>query len=381
VVADLKIGRICLFCGAPPQDKNNEHPLPRWLLELTGDPARVVSHGYNWKTGKLFEFSFDSFKFPSCSACNETYSLFEGKAKEVVVAICKKEAVSPDDYVLLLDWLDKVRVGLWLGHRYLQGATWPPSFTIDSRIGAKDRMVAVYTIGDHQFGLNVYGAESRVFHWKPSVFSLRVNNTLFLNASWDWMCGSRCGFPYPKLVRHSKTVHGALVLADFTQRQRVVHPVFPGLMKSCVTLCQPVVQREIDGSYSGVPRAMLIETLRNQWRDRPGMGPLFRQFNAETKRVNPGDPLIEFDSVSIHEANRAIDIATQAYSLQNESISKDTYLYEDGTPMSNREAFMSMLARINTRTMRSFRTTPQATYEQLMREAAERRRERRRKGV
>jgi hypothetical protein len=125
---------------------------------------------------------------------------------------------------------------------------------------------------------------------------------------------------------------------------------------------------------------MLAEALRNQWGDRPGMGPLFRQFNAETTRVNPGDALIEFDAVSIHESDRTIDIATQAYSLQNESISRDTYVYEDGTTMSNREAFMSTLARINTRTMRIFRTTPQATYERLMREAAERRREGKRKG-
>src|SRR5262249_16679289 len=163
-------------------DKNNEHPLPRWLLELTGDPTRVVSHGYSWRSGKLFEFSFDSFKFPSCAACNAAYSDFEARAKNVVVAICAKEAVCQDDYVVRLDWLDKVRIGLWLGHRYLQGATWVPSFTIDARIGTKDRMVAVYTIGDHQVGLNVYGAESRLFHWKPSVFSLRVNNILFLNA-------------------------------------------------------------------------------------------------------------------------------------------------------------------------------------------------------
>ena len=354
--------------------------MPRWLLEMTGDPSRVVSHGYNWKTGKQFEFSFDSFKFPSCGACNARYSSFEGEAKKVVEAICKKEAVSPDDYVLLLDWLDKVRIGLWLGHRYLQGATWPPSFAIDSRIGVKDRMVAVYTIGDHQLGLNVYGAESRIFHWKPSVFSLRVNNILFLNASWDWMCASRCGFPYPKVVRHSKSVHGALVLAQFTQRRKVVHPVIPQLMKSCVTLCQPILQRQVDGSNSGVPSEMLTETLRSQWRDRPGIGPLFRQFKAETERVDPGDPPIEFDSVSIREANRAIDIATQAYSLQNESISSDTYTYEDGTPMNNREAFMSALARINTRTMRIFRTTPKATYEQLMRDAAARRLEKRRKG-
>jgi hypothetical protein len=365
--------RICLFCGRPPENKNNEHPLPRWLLELTGDPARVVFHGYNWRTGKQFEFSFDSFKFPSCGACNESYSRLEGDAKRAVAAICKKEALNPDDYVLLLDWLDKVRIGLWLGHRYLQGASWPPSFTIDSRIGAKDRMVAVYPIGDHQTGLNVYGAECRLFHWKPSVFSLRINNVLLLNASWDWMCSSRCGFPYPKVVRHSKAVQGALVVRDFRQRRSIVHPVLGGLMKSCVTLFQPIVQRHIDGTFGGMPHDMVADCAVNQWHDRVGIGPLFRQLNGETRRIDPDSPAIEFDSVLAHEARRAIDIATQAYSLQNDSIENDTYIYDDGTQMSDRERLMLTLARINTKTMKTLRRMPPEKYAQIMREATARR--------
>jgi hypothetical protein len=365
--------RICLFCGKPPENKNNEHPLPRWLLELTGDPARVVSHGYNWRSGKQFEFSFDSFRFPSCESCNGRYSEYEGNAKRVVVAICQKRAASPEDYVLLLDWLDKVRIGLWLGHRYLQGASWPPSFTIDSRIGRKDRMVAVYTVGDHQVGLNIYGAESRLFHWKPSVFSLRVNNILFLNASWDWMCSSRCGFPYPKYVRHSKAVQGALVAGDFTRRAKIIHPVRPGLMKSCVSLFQPVVQRQLDGSLSPMPEDLLEYCATNQWRDRVGVGPLYRQLAGETRRIDPDDEPIEFDSVSEHEARRAIDIATQAYSVQNESAERDAYIYDDGTRMAAREAFMFDLARINTMTSNVLRKTSPEKYKEIMREAATRR--------
>ncbi len=371
--ANEKPERICLFCGKSPRGKNNEHPLPRWLLELTGDPNRVVSHGYNWQSGAPIEFAFDSFQFPACASCNEEYSDFEGKAKRVVVSICKKEAASPDDYVLLLDWLDKVRIGLWLGHRYLQKATWPPSFTINSRIGAKDRMVAVYTIGDHQTGLNVWGAESQLFHWKPSVFSIRVNNILFLNASWDWMCSSRCGFPYPKLIRYSKEIKGALVLSDYTQRKEIIHPARPGLMKSCVTLHQPILQSQVDGSYSGVPEDMLTDCARHQWRDRIGIGPLFRQFKGVTRRIGPDGPRIEFDSVLDSEARRMIDIATQAYTLQNDSIMRDTYIYEDGTYMGDKEALMISLARANTKTANVFRKIAPERYNQIMQDAADRR--------
>jgi hypothetical protein len=186
--------RICIFCGESPENKNKEHPLPQWLLALTGDPKRVVRHGCRWSDGKFFEFSFDSLVFPACASCNTNYSGFEGYAKSIVEKICRKEPASPAEYVHLLDWFDKVRIGLWLGHRYLQQNPHPPNFAINSRLGAKDRMVGIYTIGDHQKGLNTWGPESRLFQIKPSVFALRINNILFLNASWDYMCASRCGY-------------------------------------------------------------------------------------------------------------------------------------------------------------------------------------------
>lgn len=374
-----RMDRICLFCGKPPQNKNNEHPLPRWLLELTGDPARVVTHGYNWRTGEPIEFAFDSFKFPSCSTCNDQYSVMENEAKRVVIALCAKNAISPDDYVLLLDWLDKVRIGVWLGHRYLQRASWPPSFTINSRIAAKDRMVAVYTIGDHQRGLNVYGAESRLFYWKPSVFSLRINNTLLLNASWDWMCSGRCEFSYPKWIRHSIESQGALVLDQFTRRTRIVHPPMPGLIKSCVTLYQPILQKDINGLFSAMPAEMVEYCSKNQWLNRIGVGPIYRQFNARTERIDPSDPPIEFDSVSLKEAARAIDIAAQAYTLLNDSIARDTYTYDDGSRMNGKEELLISLARHNTKVANGLRKVSPERYGRLMKETVSRRLEKSRR--
>jgi hypothetical protein len=305
--------RICIFCGRTPERKNLEHPLPRWLLSLTGDPNRVVRHGFSWATGEILEFSFDSLKFPSCKACNGSYSALESAAKPIVAAITRKEAVSPGDYVLLLDWLDKVRIGLWLGHRYLQKNASAPNFTIDSRIGRKDRMVAVYTIGDHQIGLNTWGPETPLFQSKPSVFSLRVNNTLFLNASWDWMCAGGCGYLAPQ-SREIDLSTGLLEASGF----RITHPTHPimsGIMKPCVLLFQPVLQKPDDS------RA-------DTWPGRDRVGPLFRQFANRTEQIGPHDEPLEFDSVSLAEANRTVDIGTQAYCLQNKSVSDDQYVGE-----------------------------------------------------
>ena len=42
--------------------------------------------------------------------------------------------------------------------------------------------------------------------------------------------------------------------------------------------------------------------------------------------INHSDAPIEFDSVSYEEANRFIDIASQAYEFQNRSVADDNYV-------------------------------------------------------
>jgi hypothetical protein len=351
--------RHCIFCGEPPEDKNLEHPLPRWLLSMTGDPSRVVRHGLNWRTGEVIEFAFNSLKFPSCKACNTDYSPLEAAAKPIVEALIRKEAVSPNEYVLLLDWLDKVRVGLWLGHRYLQGAVASPTFTINSRVGIKDRMVAIYTVGDHQKGLNVWGAETPLFHMKPSVFALRIKNTLMLNCSWDWMCSSRCGYPYPQDVRRSNETPGLLISSEFRSRRRITHPIMSGLMKSCVTLFQPIIQ---EGTQEAIRPDDLRYHLLNAWPNRMNTGPLFRQYNGERVQIDEDHEPLKFDSVSLEEARRTVDIATQAYSLQNHSTEVDSVLDESGAIVQPNSEFMRTAARFNRKVLQTLRSTTPEQY-------------------
>jgi hypothetical protein len=357
--------RICIFCGEPPEDKNKEHPLPRWLLAMTGDPNRVVRHGYRWSDGKIFEFSFDSLVFPACKRCNDRFAAFEDRAKSVVETLCRKEAVSPDNYVFLLDWLDKVRIGLWLGYRYLQRNPHSPNFTINSRLGTKDRMLAVYPLADHQKGLNTWGPESRLFQIKPSVFSLRVNNILLLNASWDFMCASRCGYPYPRSVTLSREHSGMLSISDFRSRKRITHPIMSGLMKSSVTIFQPIIQPNFDGSITALTRHDIDFHLRHAWPGRNGLGPLYRQFLGETVEIGSGGLPLDFDSISLEEANRAVDLASQAYSLQNESVRRDPSTYDDGATYEG-QLTTKVYTKENSRLMNAIRNMPQETYNQLV---------------
>lgn len=346
--------RICIFCGEPPQDKNREHPLPQWLLRMTGDPNRVVRHGYHWGTNRVFEFAFDQFHFPACQSCNDRYSGFEAQAKEVVASICRKEPASPKDYVLLLDWLDKVRIGMWLAHWYLQRNPNPPNFAIEKRLGAKDRMLALHTIGDHQKGLNVWGAESPLFQIKPSVFAIRINNILLLNASWDYMCASRTGYPYPRRVRFSREHAGALACSEFRRRGRIISPVMPGLMKSCVTLFQPIIQPNFDGSITALSGEDMNYHLANAWPGRNNVGPLVRQFRGHAEMVDPEGPAIEFDEVSLAESNTALDIAMEAYRLQIVSSESDSDRYDDETPVPGMKEGRRRTAAWNRATMKAY---------------------------
>lgn len=320
----MRLPRICIFCGEPPEQKNREHPLPQWLLALTGNPSRVVTHGFDWRTLKPIRYAFDSFAFPACAACNERWSGIENAVKAVVQALSRKESLPPGDYVLLLDWLDKVRIGLWLGHRYLQQTPITPKFTIDTRVGQKDRMVAVYPVGDHQSGLNVYGAETPLFQFKPSVLAIRINNILLLNASWDFMCSARCGYPYPRSLGMDAAT-GLMHAADFRRKSKVTHPAVTGLMKPCVLLAQPALVSVVSGPVP-ITREDLDHHLARAWPGRNGLGPLFRQLKGRTVEVNPDGPAIGFDSITGSECRMTRDLALQAYSLQNASIEGDRYV-------------------------------------------------------
>ncbi len=317
--------RICIFCGATPENKNLEHPLPQWLLTMTGDPNRVVLHGMNWRTDKPIRFAFDQFRFPSCTHCNSGWSDREGVMKGIVERLCRREALLPNEYVLLLDWLDKVRVGLWLGHWYHQKTPITPNFTIDTRVGTKDRMVAVYPVGNHQVGLNAIAVETPLFQHTPSVFGLRINGILLLNASWDWMCSARCGYPFPRrleLNADSRMLH----VANFERRSRHVHPIRKGLMKPCVLLFQPAMRQVAVGQPWGYSLEDVQHCESTRWPQQEHVGPLFRQYLDRTEKIRPEETPIEFDSITGGECRLVRDLQLQAYSLQRQSIEHLRYV-------------------------------------------------------
>ena len=199
----MTMPRACIFCGGPLRDKTDEHALPSWLLELTGDPKRSVHlsthYDFDERSVSHRQFAFSNFVFPACADCNHAYGNLEGAAKEVVSKLLGAEAVTGADIHVLMDWLDKVRIGLWLGELQLGGNPLQikPNFHISQRVGRKDRAVFISRIGPGA-ALTVMGTRVPAFTYFPSVFGMRINDLILFNVSTDHLFGDRIGFPYPK---------------------------------------------------------------------------------------------------------------------------------------------------------------------------------------
>src|SRR6516165_4164528 len=100
--------KFCVFCGGRPKGKNKEHVLPRWLLELTGDPTRPANLGLDLSQGvennpKLRQYAFSQFQFPACKVCNNLFSDLESDAKAIVLKLLGSEDLAAHEISRLLD--------------------------------------------------------------------------------------------------------------------------------------------------------------------------------------------------------------------------------------------------------------------------------------
>jgi len=75
----------------------------------------------------------------ACTSCNDEFSSLEGLARSVMERIQNGTDLTDPDLRVLLDWLDKVRIGLWLWLLTFsaQSARIKPRFQIATRVGRK----------------------------------------------------------------------------------------------------------------------------------------------------------------------------------------------------------------------------------------------------
>lgn len=251
------MSKYCVFCGKKPLRKTKEHVIPYWLIELTGKPSRKVNLGMiktlDHKAFTQRQHSFNSFTFPACYECNQYYSSLEDSVKKIIENILKDKSITSNEISLLLDWFDKVRVGLWLGYHQLDRniTNINPTFHISTRIGQYDRTLFICKSDALTQKLNICGADTLCFQFIPSAFLLIINNYYFTNISFNYLFSRRIGFPYPKTSQAlPNTVLDSQIGCDFsTGFKRINTPFirFPVGLK-CIEIYQPMFKNKlVDG--------------------------------------------------------------------------------------------------------------------------------------
>ena len=239
--ASNKKRTLCVFCGKEPIDKNREHILPKWLMALTGDLHRPVWLGQDFRTGKGRVFSYSSLTAPSCTKCNEKYANLEGRVKPVMLSVLAEAPISRDEFNVLLDWFDKVRIGMWLLYYHLDGnmAGVDPLFHIDQRLGTQDRMLIISKASDVVPDLTYRGVNSPSFYYTPSCFSLMVNQYLFTNISYPLLFSKSLGMPWS--VKSALNVEGMLLHSISPGTEVIATPILAERsLLPCTILYQPM---------------------------------------------------------------------------------------------------------------------------------------------
>jgi hypothetical protein len=114
-------------------------------------------------------------------------------------ALLAAEPLSSSDFDTILDWFDKVRVGLWLAfHYFLDRNYWgvQPHFFISERLGAADRCLIVLRSASHEPGIRFAGVNTPAFAHTPSCFSLVINGWFLINISHQLLLSEAAGFPW-----------------------------------------------------------------------------------------------------------------------------------------------------------------------------------------
>ncbi|MCK4782672.1 MAG: hypothetical protein KAV87_02895 [Desulfobacteraceae bacterium] len=272
------------------------------------------------------EFSFDAFKFPACKSCNESYGILEENVKTIIIRILAEEALSELEFNTLLDWFDKVRIGLWLGYRYLNRNELGimPHFHIEKRIAKHDRILLVLRANDKVQRLTFIGCDTPSFGLTPSCFSLRINNYGFLNMSYPNLVSRRIGFPYPSeslLMEEDERTHYIFVGG----RERIMNPVLKKIFTTQGTeLYQPIFAGNIDGIDTTVVNQLYeTEYVRDNclsWEG--GIGRIFLKNNSILNRYSreSSKDWIPNRSYSIKDLHFNLQILTLDWQLYIESL-------------------------------------------------------------
>jgi hypothetical protein len=326
--------KFCLFCGERPEGKNKEHVLPQWLLELTGDPTRIANFGldlsHGIETAAPRQYAFSQFQFPACSVCNGFFSRLEGNAKAVTLKILASEKLFAQDISTLLDWLDKVRVGLWLGYHQLDKNSEEihPRFYVKHRLGRKDRLLVLASRNDERQLLSFFGPGTVAFRFLPSAVGLVINRLCLVNISCDYLFARRLGFPFPRTpILSIASQTPASQTPDYCEigagLQRVIRPIYEGpLQLPGAIYYQPMFASELTWPARSLYETDYVKAHSLDWES--GAGGIY---------YSKGDQFRWLDSTNqLADINADPRCARAEKQMMLSVISALKYMYTDGAP-------------------------------------------------
>ena len=190
-------GKLCVFCAKKPKDKTLEHIAPKWLLDIT-DTSRK---GFDSHWDKSALTAFSSLVLPACNDCNNHFAKLEGQAKPIIEKLLNRQNPSVVEIDIILDWLDKVRVGLWIVEliRSKNPVGIIPKFGISDRVGQKDRFLKLSYFKHDRPALSFTATSTAAFHFSPSCFGIVINDLYIINCSFDMATSPWLGYPYAKM--------------------------------------------------------------------------------------------------------------------------------------------------------------------------------------
>lgn len=239
------MAKICIFCGKKAQSKNKEHVIPQWLIKHTNRADKTITINPD-----LPEFKFMSFTFPACTACNDKYAKLESAVKPIMLDLMDKKAITPEQINLLMDWFDKVRIGLWLGHLYLNKKIDEinPHIFIDNRTGKTDRMLSIekFKTNPGDQGIAFTGIHTPSFELAPCAWQMIINDYIFTNASSHMLVSGRLGFPYSNKMYTPDNLKCHLNLEN--GKNRIIKPIIKGWQptNNSITFYQPIFSSYLD---------------------------------------------------------------------------------------------------------------------------------------
>jgi hypothetical protein len=303
--------KTCIFCGNKPESKSKEHVVPKWLIEMTGDPNRITLLGKYRDT--LRKYPWKNFTFPACDKCNNEYAKLESRVKVVVLKLLAKTSVTESELNDFLDWLDKVRVGLWLGYIQLDKQDdLTPNFHIKQRLGVSDRFASIHYLNDNHLGIGYTGTEFPAFRTSPSCFTLFINNIAIFNLSKEFAFARRLGFAFP-----NKTLflpNDSRLQIDYFKKgtERIMIPLLrKSLMPNSLRIYQSIIKYEGEGNI----QEFETDYFRKYFNDSKSKIFIENDFTKETGFIE--DALVIGTTVDFNRTLLQNKIAIQTLELQN----------------------------------------------------------------